>query len=104
MWWTALSRGPIMGRMVNTPCPNPPVVMSSPSRFERWRPLLAGAVGLVLLGFVAALLGDPALVRKMPDQSAGGRDWQKYPAVVEVDTTHDIYAVGDPHGDYERLV
>ncbi|HYV36706.1 MAG TPA: metallophosphoesterase [Gemmataceae bacterium] len=32
------------------------------------------------------------------------RDWQKQPAIVEIDTTHDIYAVGDPHGDYERLV
>ncbi len=33
-----------------------------------------------------------------------GREWNKYPAVVEIDTTHDVYAVGDVHGDYERLV
>ena len=32
------------------------------------------------------------------------RDWAKYPAVVEVDTTEDVYAVGDAHADYERLV
>ena len=32
------------------------------------------------------------------------RDWTKHPAVIEVDTTEDIYAVGDPHADYERLV
>ena len=32
------------------------------------------------------------------------RDWAKHPAVVEVDTTEDIYAVGDPHADYDRLV
>src|SRR5436305_1914679 len=32
------------------------------------------------------------------------RDWLKHPAIVEIDTAHDIYAVGDAHGDYERLV
>ena len=32
------------------------------------------------------------------------RDWKKFPAIVEIDTTHDIYAIGDPHGDYERLI
>lgn len=31
------------------------------------------------------------------------RDWTKYPAVVEVDTTEDVYAVSDAHADYERL-
>lgn len=41
--------------------------------------------------------------RPGPDPSAD-RDWAKYPAVVEIDTKHDIYAVGDPHGDYDRLV
>ena len=32
------------------------------------------------------------------------RDWKKHPAVVEIDTPHDVYALGDVHGDYERLV
>ncbi len=32
-----------------------------------------------------------------------GRDWQKFPAAVQIDTSSDIYAVGDIHGDYGRL-
>jgi Calcineurin-like phosphoesterase len=32
------------------------------------------------------------------------RDWKGCPAIVEIDTAHDIYAIGDVHGDYERLV
>jgi Calcineurin-like phosphoesterase len=31
------------------------------------------------------------------------RNWTRSPAVVEIDTTADIYAIGDIHGDYERL-
>jgi hypothetical protein len=32
------------------------------------------------------------------------RDWQKYPAIVEVDTASEIIALGDVHGDYDRLL
>jgi hypothetical protein len=39
--------------------------------------------------------------------SAGGpavvRDWTKDPVVVEVDTTADLFAVGDAHSDYIHL-
>ena len=35
---------------------------------------------------------------------AATRDWTKHPAVVQMDTTEDIFAVGDPHADYDRLV
>jgi hypothetical protein len=35
---------------------------------------------------------------------AAGRDWKMHPAIVEIDTKHDVYALGDVHGDYERLV
>lgn len=31
------------------------------------------------------------------------RDWTRYPAVVEVDTSQDVFAIGDIHGDYARL-
>lgn len=31
------------------------------------------------------------------------RNWTKHPAVVQVDTTEDIYAVGDAHADPARL-
>jgi len=32
------------------------------------------------------------------------RDWSRFPAVVEVDTDADIYALSDVHADYDRLV
>lgn len=32
------------------------------------------------------------------------RDWKAAPAIIEINTTHDIYAIGDIHGDYERFV
>ncbi len=32
------------------------------------------------------------------------RDWKTQPAIVEIDTKHDVYALGDIHGDYDRLV
>ena len=31
------------------------------------------------------------------------RDWNRYPAVIQLDTDEDIFAVGDPHADYDRL-
>src|SRR5215471_17367286 len=31
------------------------------------------------------------------------RDWSKHPAVVEIDTNEDVYAVGDAHADPDRL-
>lgn len=35
--------------------------------------------------------------------SAASRDWVKNPAVVELNTTAEIYAIGDAHSDYARL-
>jgi hypothetical protein len=37
-------------------------------------------------------------------QIRGIRNWIKHPAVVELDTEEDVFAVGDVHGDYDRLV
>jgi hypothetical protein len=37
-------------------------------------------------------------------QNTVRRDWEKYPAVVRIDAAEDIFAVGDVHGDYGRLV
>ncbi len=31
------------------------------------------------------------------------RDWHTYPAVVQVDTNEDVFAIGDAHGDPQRL-
>jgi hypothetical protein len=41
--------------------------------------------------------------RVHPDPGTS-RDWKKAPAIVELDTPADIYAAGDVHGDYDRLV
>lgn len=32
------------------------------------------------------------------------RNWTLYPAIVQLDSGTDIYAIGDIHGDYDRLV
>jgi len=32
------------------------------------------------------------------------RDWAKNPAIVELNTDEDVFALGDVHGDYDRLV
>jgi hypothetical protein len=34
---------------------------------------------------------------------AASRDWKANPVVIEVDTSEDIFAIGDPHGDPQRL-
>jgi hypothetical protein len=49
----------------------------------------------VALFILASLLctGGPAVVR----------DWTKNPAVVQIDTTADLFAVGDAHSDYIHL-
>jgi hypothetical protein len=39
-----------------------------------------------------------------PAESKIARDWAKYPAIVQIDTSEDIFAIGDVHGDYDRLV
>jgi len=39
-----------------------------------------------------------------PAGSKIARDWTKFPAIVQIDTSEDIFAIGDVHGDYARLV
>jgi hypothetical protein len=66
--------------------------------------VLAALVPLALT-LAAAFPASPTPAQAEARVKTGqARDWTKSPAVVEVDTTHDIYAVGDPHGDYDRLV
>jgi hypothetical protein len=36
-------------------------------------------------------------------QSKVARDWERNPAVAQVDTRADVLAIGDVHGDYDRL-
>jgi hypothetical protein len=54
---------------------------------------LATFLALVLLPPSGASTGQKAI-----------RDWEKYPAVVELDADQDIFVIGDVHGDYDRLV
>jgi calcineurin-like phosphoesterase family protein len=37
-------------------------------------------------------------------RAAPARDWNRYPAVVEMTTGEDVVAIGDVHGGYDRLV
>jgi hypothetical protein len=56
-------------------------------------------VRLRCTGLVLLLLAEHAFAA---DRIA--RDWTKYPAIVQIDTSEDIFAIGDVHGDYDRLV
>jgi hypothetical protein len=72
--------------------------------------LLASATlvtGVCLMGAVVRL-SPPAVPlaragEARPDPGIS-RDWKQAPAIIELDTPEDIYAVGDVHGDYHRLV
>ncbi len=55
-----------------------------------------------LATFVCLALGCAA--RASAGQSGIGRDWAAFPPIIEVDTREDIYAIGDVHADYDRLV
>jgi squalene-hopene/tetraprenyl-beta-curcumene cyclase len=59
---------------------------------------------------LALILGIATLVLPKPgpwvraEERPAPRDWKKNPAIVEIDGVRDIYALGDVHSDYERLV
>lgn len=36
--------------------------------------------------------------------AAPPRDWKQAPAIIQLDTQADVFAMGDVHGDYQRLV
>jgi hypothetical protein len=64
--------------------------------------------GLALCGLATCLysgaLPERALGQNRTPASRAARDWQKDPAIVELNTSEDVYALGDVHGDYDRLV
>jgi hypothetical protein len=35
--------------------------------------------------------------------AAAGRDWKAFPAIIQLDTPADVFAIGDAHGDWQRL-
>jgi hypothetical protein len=63
-----------------------------------WFPLAAGAVLFVGLS-AAARAATPT-----PAPSVPPRDWSQNPAIVELDTRNVVWAIGDTHGDYTRLI
>jgi hypothetical protein len=66
--------------------------------------LVAGACGLgARPGSFLPCTAFAQAEQARPD-SGTARDWKKAPAVPELDTPADLYAVGDVHGDYDRLV
>jgi hypothetical protein len=61
---------------------------------------------------IPALKGSPAAASEGGEGEAGaggagkgpGRDWTRFPAVVDKTTTEEIVALGDVHGAYDRLL
>jgi Calcineurin-like phosphoesterase len=80
--------------------------MTSPARRRSERDRLparaATRPGLRLFALAAVSLLLAAILLRAGDPPR--RDWRACPAVVTLDTTDDIYALGDVHGDYSRLV
>ena len=67
------------------------------------------AVGMLAAALFGACLANPGgSMARVGDARATvktpPRDWKQAPAIAQVDTKHDLYAVGDIHGDYGRLV
>ena len=57
----------------------------------------------LVLSFAASLLCGLPIVSVQASGEAVTREWSRYPAVLRLTTHEDIYAVGDVHGEYERL-
>lgn len=53
------------------------------------------------VALTAALVVSPSFSQA---ENPPARDWKKAPAIVEVDTPNDVYALGDIHADCDRLV
>lgn len=58
----------------------------------------------VSLVWLLSIGSQAAFAQTTAAESKISRDWAKYPAIVQVDTGEDIFAIGDVHGDYDRLV
>jgi hypothetical protein len=62
---------------------------------------------LLAVSLAAAPAWLPVYARQPVPAAAAARaarDWKQHPAVVEIDTPQELFAVGDVHGDYDRLV
>jgi hypothetical protein len=74
-------------------------------RAAAWCRALCQASLLVCCAAAATPLAPPVALASPAteaDEAAAPRDFAKYPAIVESDSSEDIYALGDIHGDYDR--
>jgi hypothetical protein len=75
-----------------------------------WLKLLASVALVTGVGMIGAQsrsfapCPSSALAGHARPDAGTSRDWTTASAIVELDTPEDIYAVGDVHGDYDRLV
>ena len=54
------------------------------------------------LGAFVAIL-SLSVVCSTASAAGATRDGNKYPAVLQLTTNEDVFAIGDPHGDLDRL-
>jgi hypothetical protein len=54
-------------------------------------------IALRVVGCALALCGSAG------HSAAASRDWGANPAIVQLNTTEDVFAIGDPHADPQRL-
>jgi hypothetical protein len=66
-------------------------------------PVETAADGALPLEDASWVDGGPARADAGAPDASGARDWALEPPIVEVDTAQDLWAVGDVHGDYDRL-
>ena len=68
--------------------------------------ILRFRLSIVSALFSLALGGLLPCVARAADPTPAPRDWSQNPAIVELDVPNNVvvYAVGDPHADYARLV
>jgi hypothetical protein len=45
-----------------------------------------------------------AIFSSMAGATNASRDWNIYPVVLQLTTNEDVFAIGDPHGDRDRLI
>ena len=87
-----------------------PIRPSPPPAGPRRRtlvPLALLAFQLMVALWALSVPPSPAAAKeKQGDSTPSGlvRDWKEHPAIVELDAPQDLYALGDVHGDYDRLV
>src|SRR5262245_26297097 len=60
------------------------------------------SVPFMLAVLLAASSGSAGSAKRSLPQLQ--RDWSRFPAIVEVETDEDVYALSDAHADYDRFV